>query len=76
MGATHDDKEAWTARYKLNEAEDMFNRAIELVNESEIHYEHVGVHQMVDECQALKGLFTPVTERFGVANRKAIQEEP
>lgn len=76
MTATTEDKEAWTAQYKLNEAANMFYRVIELINEAEIHYEHIGRQTMVDECQVLKGLSTTITEKFGIANRNAIQEEP
>lgn len=76
MGATHDDKEAWAAQYKLNEAGRWFPMVIEFVNEARIHYGHVGNAEMVNECDGLQGLFIPLTEKFGEANRKALQEEP
>lgn len=75
MSATREDKEAWEAQYKLNEAGKRFFEAIELVNEASVHYEHVGNRSMTHECGVLQSQFISLTEELGVANRKALEEE-
>lgn len=71
MSATLMDKETWEAQYKLIEAARLFPHVIELVNEARTHYEHVGNNKMVHECDVLQGMFIPLTEQFGKANRRA-----
>lgn len=75
MSATREDKETWAAQHKLKEVEKKLAEAIELINEAEVTYQHIGDEFMSMECTVIESMFLALAKAMENTNRKALEEE-